>query len=563
MTFKEKKKLGFLLVEAGVLTTEQLQKALKYQQKTGSKLGRSIVEQKIISEKALITALAKQLGIEIVDLDLAEPDPELIRQLPESAARRHVLIPLSMNGRTVTIVMADPLNIFAIDEIAVTLSCDVAVTISGEKQILNAINRYYGTSSPVREAMRSLQVGESPPPKYRALAEDIASMPYEEAPIARLLDVMISEAVRERASDIHIEPDEDDLKIRTRIDGILFSGASIPKELQAAIISRVKVISHMDISETRTPQDGRFKKTMDGRDVEFRVSTFPTIYGENVVIRILNTDMMIREIESTGLSGSSLEKVKRLFETLFGIVIVTGPTGSGKTSTLYAALNMINAVEKNIITIEDPVEYRLAGVRQTQVNIKAGLDFASSMRSILRQDPDVIMVGEIRDRETAELAVQAAMTGHLVLSTLHTNDAPSAIVRLNDLGIEPYMIASGLTSVIAQRLVRRICKQCKKVMEIDSDAELPPDLAEGTTLYSGAGCTECKRSGYTGRIGIFELLTIDDDIRRLIMKRAPASEIRGCAVSNQGMKNMRQDGYEKVADGITTLSEVIRATADF
>ena len=563
MTFKEKKKLGSLLVEAGVLTTEQLQKALKYQQKTGSKLGRSIVEQKIISEKALITALAKQLGIEIVDLDLTEPDPELIRQLPESAARRHVLIPLSMNGRTVTIVMADPLNIFAIDEIAVTLSCDVAVTISGEKQILNAINRYYGTSSPVREAMRSLQVGESPPPKYRALAEDIASMPYEEAPIARLLDVMISEAVRERASDIHIEPDEDDLKIRTRIDGILFSGASIPKELQAAIISRVKVISHMDISETRTPQDGRFKKTMDGRDVEFRVSTFPTIYGENVVIRILNTDMMIREIESTGLSGSSLEKVKRLFETLFGIVIVTGPTGSGKTSTLYAALNMINAVEKNIITIEDPVEYRLAGVRQTQVNLKAGLDFASSMRSILRQDPDVIMVGEIRDRETAELAAQAAMTGHLVLSTLHTNDAPSAIVRLNDLGIEPYMIASGLTSVIAQRLVRRICKQCKKVMEIDSDAELPPELAEGTTLYSGAGCTECKRSGYTGRIGIFELLTIDDDIRRLIMKRAPASEIRGCAVSNQGMKNMRQDGYEKVADGITTLSEVIRATADF
>lgn len=563
MGFKKKKKLGGLLVDAGALTSEQLQKALKYQQKTGSKLGRTVVEQKLISEKALITALAEQLNIDIVDLDSAEPDPELIRRFPESAARRHVLIPLRRNGQRVTVVMADPLNIFAIDEIGVKLSCEVAVTISGEKQIQNAINRYYGSNNPVGDAMRSLRVGESATPKYQTLAEDIASMPYEEAPIARLVDAMVCEAVRERASDIHIEPDEDDLKIRTRIDGILFSGASMPKELQPAIISRVKVISHMDISETRAPQDGRFKKNLDGRSVEFRVSTFPTIYGENVVIRILNTEMMIRDIESTGLSGQSLEKAMRLFETVFGIVVVTGPTGSGKTSTLYAALNMINTVKKNIITIEDPVEYRLAGIRQTQVNLKAGLDFASSMRSILRQDPDVIMVGEIRDRETAELAVQAAMTGHLVLSTLHTNDAPSAIVRLTDLGIEPYMIASGLTSVIAQRLVRRICKQCKKVLEVDNNVELPPELAGGATLYEGAGCIECKRSGYAGRIGVFELLMMDDHIRRLVMKRAPASEIRDCAAANQGMKDMRRDGYEKVSCGITTLSEVKRATADF
>ena len=560
MAFRKKKKLGGLLVEAGALTSEQLQKALKYQQKTGSKLGRAIIEQKIISERALITALAEQLNIDIVDLEFTTPDPELIRMLPESAARRLLLIPLSRNGQTVTVVMADPLNIFAIDEIGVKLSCDVAVTISGEKDIQNAINRFYGTANPVGEAMRSLRVSESTPPKYERLAEDIASMPYEEAPIARLLDVMVSDAVRERASDIHIEPDEDDLKIRTRIDGILFSGASIPKELQSAIISRVKVISHMDISETRTPQDGRFKKIVDGRSVEFRVSTFPTIYGENVVIRILNSEMMIRDIDTAGLTGESLDKAMRLFETAFGIVVVTGPTGSGKTSTLYAALNRINIAEKNIITIEDPVEYRLAGIRQTQVNLKAGLDFASSMRSILRQDPDVIMVGEIRDRETAELAVQAAMTGHLVLSTLHTNDAPSAIVRLTDLGIEPYMIASGLTGVIAQRLVRRICKQCKKELE---EKELPPELAADTTLCEGGGCIECKQSGYAGRIGIFELLMMDDHIRQLIMKRAPASEIRESAVKNQEMKNMRQDGYEKVSCGITTLSEVQKVTADF
>ena len=562
MAFMKKKKLGGLLVEAGVLTNEQLQKALNYQQKTGGKLGRTIVEQKIISEKALITALAEQLKIDIIDLEFAKPDPELIRLLPESAARRHVLIPLSRKGQTVTVVMADPLNIFAIDEISVKLSCDVAVTIGGEKQIQNAINRFYGSSNPVGEAMRSLRVSESAP-KYQALAEDIASMPYEEAPIARLLDVMVSDAVRERASDIHIEPDEDDLKIRIRIDGILFSSASIPKELQSAIISRVKVISHMDISETRTPQDGRFKKIMDGRSVEFRVSTFPTIYGENVVIRILNSEMMIRDIETAGLTGKSLEKAERLFETAFGIVVVTGPTGSGKTSTLYAALNKINIVEKNIITIEDPVEYRLAGIRQTQVNVKAGLDFASSMRSILRQDPDVVMVGEIRDRETAELAVQGAMTGHLVLSTLHTNDAPSAIVRLTDLGIEPYMIASGLTGVIAQRLVRRICKQCKKPLIENVDDKLPPELATDTALWEGAGCIECKQSGYAGRIGIFELLMIDDHIRRLIMKRADASEIRESALTNQKMRNMRQDGYEKVSCGITTLTEIKKVTADF
>ena len=560
MSIREKKKLGDLLVEAGALTESQLQKALKYQQKSGKKLGRSIVDQKIISEEDLINSLAKQLNIDVINLDETEPEPELLKKLPEGIARKHILIPLKKNGQAVTVVMADPLNIFAIDEIALKLSCDITVAISGERQVQSAINRFYGERDSIDDAIRSLRVAEAAPTRYQALAEDIASMPYEEAPIARLVDVMVTQAVDDRASDIHIEPDEDDVKIRTRIDGLLFAGASVPKELQSAVISRVKVISHMDIAETRTPQDGRFKKEVNGAAVEFRVSTFPTIYGENVVIRILNRGTMIPDIEGTGLGGGALEKARSLFETAFGIVVVTGPTGSGKTSTLYAALNMINVVEKNIITIEDPVEYRLAGIRQTQVNLKAGLDFASSMRSILRQDPDVIMVGEIRDRQTAELAVQAAMTGHLVLTTLHTNDAPSAVIRLADLGIEPYMIASGLTGVIAQRLVRRICHKCKRAL---AETALPPDFTKEVTLYEGAGCVECKNSGYAGRIGIFELLTFDEQIRELVMERAPAPQIRECAVSNQGMKSMRQDGYDKAVEGITTVNEVTRVTADF
>ncbi len=537
MAVREKKKLGDLLIEAEVITPAQLQAALEYQRKARRRLGEAIVELGFLTEEALHAALARQLRIEPIDLETVEPDFDLLKRIPETTARKHLLMPVSRAGNLVHIAMADPLDLFAIDEIAIKLGCDVKVSLAREAQVTAAIIKHYGVTSSIREALRAVGRGEAAA-DGEAGAIDLAAAPQEAAPVARLLDTLVRQAVDGRASDIHIEPDEENVKIRVRVDGVLFANAPVPKALQASLISRAKVAAGMDIAESRIPQDGRFKMRHEGRELEFRVSAFPTIYGENVVIRILRKDAALTRLEDAGLRGATLERSLRMFQSPFGIIVVTGPTGSGKTTTLYAALNLLNRVDRHIITIEDPVEYRIAGVRQAQVNPKAGLTFASSMRSILRQDPDIIMVGEIRDAETAEIATQAAMTGHLVLSTLHTNDAPGAVVRLIDIGIEPYLIASSLAGTVAQRLVRRVCPACR-----------------------GAGCLECRKSGYCGRIGIFEALMLDEAARALVHNRVPASALREHAVRHQGMESMREDGMAKARLGLTTEEEVKRVTA--
>ncbi|MBI5177848.1 MAG: Flp pilus assembly complex ATPase component TadA [Nitrospinae bacterium] len=565
MAVRERKRLGDLLIAAGVLAPEQLKQALEHQQQTKRKLGEALVYLKFITEEAIINTLADQLKIEVVNLDEVEPDMDLLRKIPEATARKYGLIPVSKEGNAVKIAIADPLNIFAIDEVAIKLGCEVIVAIARDQQVQAAITRHYGVTSSIREALRSIKgttmkVDEG---EEEAALVDITAAPTELAPVAKLLDTIVRQAVRERASDIHIEPDEEKLTIRTRVDGIMFVAATIPKALQAALISRAKVISHMDIAESRIPQDGRFKMDYEGKDVEFRVSTFPTIYGENVVLRILRKDATMARMEDTGLMDDSLKKALSILSTPFGIVVVTGPTGSGKTTTLYAALNLLNTVDKHIITVEDPVEYRLAGIRQAQVNVKAGLDFAKSMRAILRQDPDIIMVGEIRDRETAEIAIQAAMTGHLVLSSLHTNDAPSAVMRLVDIGIEPFMISSAMVGAIAQRLVRRICLHCKTPIAREEALKLVPKLPERITLNRGEGCMECKKSGYSGRIAIFEVLVMDEQAKFMVTNKVSAAELKDYATKKQGMTTMRQDGINKMLRGMTTYEEVKRVTSDY
>lgn len=538
MAVREKRKLGDLLVAAGALSPAQLKTALERQRHTRKKLGEAIIDLRILTEEAILLTLANQLRIELVDLDAVEPDFDILKKIPEATARKYALLPLGRVGDLVHIAMADPLNIFAIDEIVVKMEADVKVSIAREHQIIAAITRHYGVTSSIHEAMRSVQGADEV--REDAAVPYLAAISREAAPVAKLLETIVRQAARDRASDVHIEPDEDDVKIRTRIDGVLFANAPVPKALQAALISRAKVLGRMDIAESRLPQDGRFQMVYEGREIECRVSAFPTIHGENVVIRILKKDAALMKLEDTGLCGATLERALGMFRAPFGIIVVTGPTGSGKTTTLYAALNLLNAVERHIITVEDPVEYRVPGVRQAQVNQKAGLTFATSLRSILRQDPDVIMVGEIRDRETAEIAIQAAMTGHLVLSTLHANDAPGAVVRLADIGIEPYMISSALAGAIAQRLVRRVCPAC-----------------------TGAGCMECRKSGYAGRIGIFEALVLDDAARVMINGRASASALGEYAIRQLGMETMRFDGIEKAKRGITTTVEVNRVTAEF
>lgn len=548
-----RKKIGDLLVEAGAITVGQLETILSEQKKNGAKFGETVVKLDILSEEDILNTLAKQLGIEVIDLDEADPDEETLKLVPETTARKHSLVPVRRENGSITVAMSNPSNIPAIDELAARLKAEIRVGVSLESQIESFISKRYGLTASINDALLSLNLtGADEPPRKTGSLSGVASLvaPSETLPpVARLLETIIKRAVDERASDIHLEPDEETMHIRNRIDGVLFPEAEIPKKLQNPLISRVKVVSNMDIAETRMPQDGRFRLLHRGREIEFRVSAFPTLSGENIVIRILSGKSSVKSAGETGLDGTNMEKVEKVFGIPHGIVIVTGPTGSGKTTTLYTALDRLNSVERNIITIEDPVEYRLPGIRQTQINKKAGLDFSGSLRSILRQDPDIIMVGEIRDRDTAEIATQAAMTGHMVLTTLHTNDSAGAIVRMLDLGVKPYLIASTLNAVIAQRLVRTTCRKCITKVK-------------GNGKQSGRGCLACNKSGYSGRTGIFEVLVMDDEIRRMIAANTPAGELKRYAVEKQGMTTMLEDGISKVESGITTMEEVLRVTAD-
>lgn len=552
MIKRDKKSLGESLVEHGRIIREQLEQAQEEERRSGIPLKKALVKLGFITEEDLTAFLAEQLGVPYVDLGSYIIKPEIIKLVPEAIARRYKLIPIFKIGNILTIAMADPLNFYALDEVRLKANCEVKSVISSEKDIMKAIEQYYGVTGTIEEVAKVIKEEE-----LKRREEDLA----EEAPVIRLVNLLLMQAVKEGASDIHIEPERDKLRTRFRVDGILHEVQGPPKHLQQAVISRIKVLSKMDIAEKRKPQDGRFEIKTENKEIDLRVSTIPTIYGENLVMRILDKSSILLKLEDIGFSKGILGRYEELITRPHGIILVTGPTGSGKTTTLYASLNRINSVEKNIITIEDPIEYELELVRQVQVNPKAEVTFANALRSFLRQDPDVIMVGEIRDLETAEVAIQAALTGHLIFSTLHTNDAPSALTRLMDMGVEPFLISSSVIGIVAQRLVRTICPKCKESFEPGDEVleSLGLKKKDGIRFYRGKGCRFCRETGYKGRLGIFEMLLVDERIREKVLARTSSGEIKKIACE-AGMKTLRDDGLEKVLEGKTTVEEVLRVT---
>ncbi len=568
MPSRQKLKLGDVLVNAGTITEEQLQQALAEQKQNNTPLGKALVQLGFLAEEKFLNSLADQLKIPYLDMQGVKISQEAIRKVPETVARKHRIIPIDIENGSLKLAMTDPLNIFAVDEVTIQSGLDVITVLAAESDIERAIQEEYGVAASIKAAVKSLGVQEQEKEEAQQIASGggttTAKLDAPEAPVAKLVEMILKQALDDGASDVHIEPTEKALNIRYRIDGVLFEASQLPKSVESALISRIKILSNMDIAETRAPQDGGFSAQLGPKEIELRVSTCPTIYGENMVLRILDKSKLMVDLEASGLMGASLNKYNDLLENPYGVILVTGPTGSGKTTTLYSSLAKINTPDKNIKTIEDPVEYRLEGIRQTQVNPKANLTFATGLRSLMRQDPDIIMVGEIRDTETAEIAIQAALTGHLVLSTLHTNDTPGAISRLSDLKIEPFLLASSIVGVLAQRLVRKICKHCK-VQHEATEKELSVLFPNGNrppsvTLYHGEGCKACKKSGYSGRMGIFEVLVITDELRELILQKAAPMSLRDRARETQDMKSLREDGISKVLGGHTTVDELNRVT---
>lgn len=559
MPRRERKSLGEAMVELGLITPEKLKEAKQEAERTRESLRRVLVKLGMIDEEAIVSFIEEQMGIPRMDLSNYLIDPKTLEFVPENLARKYLLIPLFKIGETLTVAMVDPMDVFAIDELRLKTHCEIEPVVVSERELLKALDQYYGAKGTMEDVIKSIDkdklgLKEGVEPGLKTLEGLV-----EEAPVVKLVNLMIIEAIKAGASDIHIEPDENVMRTRYRVDGVLHEVTSPPKHLQPAVISRIKILSGMDIAEKRIPQDGRFQLKLENRQIDLRVSTVPTVYGENVVLRLLDLMSILLGLSELGFSSEALEIYEKLIRKSYGIILVTGPTGSGKTTTLYSSISTINSPEKNIITIEDPIEYRLELVRQMQVNPKAGLTFANGLRSILRQDPDIIMVGEIRDLETAEIAIQAALTGHLVFSTLHTNDAPGAITRLVDMGVEPFLIASSVIGIIAQRLVRKICNDCK---ELYTPAFLKDmGISEKVKFHRGKGCKKCMDTGYKGRIGIFELMVPNDELRALTVAKASANEIRRAALKS-GMKTMRDDGVEKAKTGITTLEEVLRVTQE-
>jgi len=559
---KQKRSLGDSLVEEGVITSEQLKKAKAEEKRSGLRLRKILVKMGFMSEEDLVSFLSNKLGLPRIELSGYLVDPKTIELIPENLARKHELVPLFKIGNRITCAMVDPWNVFALDEVRMKTGMIVEPAVATETEVKKALDEHYGAKGTMEDVIKSIdeknldiKEGEIDLKKLEGIAE--------EPVVIKLVNLIVMKAVREGASDIHIEPEEDTLKTRFRVDGVLHEVSSPPKHLQSAIISRIKIMANLDIAERRAPQDGRFTLKMEGKEIDIRVSCMPTIYGENIVMRLLDVSSALLSLTETGFSKEVLEKYQKLIFHPHGMILVTGPTGCGKTTTLYVSLDKINNVEKNIITIEDPVEYKLPGIRQMQVNPKVDLTFANGLRSMLRQDPDVIMVGEIRDSETAEIAIHSALTGHLVFSTLHTNDAAGALTRMIDMGVEPFLVSSSVIGVLAQRLVRTICKDCKE--EYTPTEEELRDIGllgeSGIKFYRGKGCAKCMNTGYKGRIGIFELMIMDEAIRKLTIAKAPHDEIRKQAVSS-GMITLKQDGIQKIKSGVTTVEEMLRATQE-
>lgn len=549
------RRLGQMLIEAGVIDEAQLAEALEAQKTSGGQLGRVLVELGYASQSAILKILAEQIGIPFVEFATSRPDPTAVAVVPRDLANRYTLMPVRFDDRgRLVIAMADPQNVLALDDLRIITGYDCVPAIATRDDIENTIEETYAAAE--RVGHRDLVSEDLGGPEDLAEMSEVTS----DAPIVKLVNFIITKAVADRASDIHIEPQEHDLRIRYRIDGVLHEMMRSPKSAQAAVISRFKVMADMDIAETRKPQDGHTSITVGHHSLDLRVSTLPTVYGERIVLRILRKDSILLRLSDLGFLPKSLERFERAFHKPYGAVLVTGPTGSGKSTTLYAAVNVLNQTNRHILTAEDPVEYRLPGINQIQVNPRAGLSFAAALRSFLRCSPDIILVGEIRDRETANIAIESALTGHLVLSTLHTNDAASAVTRLVEMGVEPFLVSSSVECVLAQRLARRLCTECREEYEpprqllLDAGFE-PDDLPK--TVYRPVGCRKCGNTGYRGRLGLHEVLVMSEEISRLTVAGATAEAIREAAVS-QGMLTLRQDGLEKVRLGETSIEEVSR-----
>ncbi len=560
-----RERLGDVLVRENIITDEQLRDSLRYQRKKGTSLPQALIELQYVTEEDIVVALGEQLGVPHIKLRSYNIDHNIVQLVPESTARQYHLMPLSKVGNTLTVVMSDPLNIFAIDDLKFLTGCDIEAIVSTESDIISAIEKYYGGGQAAIDGL----VGEVEDERLEMVktdedSDDLKKLQDEanDAPLVRLVDTLLLNAVKEGASDIHIEPEETRVCVRYRVDGRLREVASPPRSIHAALVSRVKVMSKLNIAERRLPQDGRTRVRYQGREIDFRVSTLPLANGEKVVLRVLDKAAVVTSLDKLGWDDDSLDKFRYALAKPHGIILLTGPTGSGKTTTLYAALMHIKSREKNLVTIEDPVEYELDGINQVHVRANIGLTFAAGLRSILRQDPDIIMLGEMRDTETAEIAVKAALTGHLVLSTLHTNDAPSATTRMIDMGVEPFLVASSTVLIAAQRLVRKICPRCAEPIEADEETLSRLDLKpHEATFYTGVGCKRCGGTGYKGRMAVLEVMLITPEIQDLIVNRRSSQEIREVARA-QGMQSLRENALHFAMQGLTTLDEVLTVTVD-
>jgi type IV pilus assembly protein PilB len=550
----ERETIGSVLLDTGLVTDADMARARSLQAETGDSLTRVLVSEGIVGEVDLAKMIASHMGVEFVSLNEVAIDPAATALIPESLARRYAAIPIKFEDGALVVAMADPGNVLVVDDIRAITALRIIPKIAPRSEIDDAIRRAGRYDESVAD-LADLAGGE--------MAEDDLSKieaAVDDAPIVKLVNTLISRAVNERASDLHIEPGEKDLRVRFRIDGVLHEVMSTPRSVAGAVVSRLKIMADLDIAERRVPQDGRVSIRVSGRPIDLRVATLPTIHGEKVVMRILDKEDAVLDLKALGFLPHSMTRFETSYTKPYGAILVTGPTGSGKTTTLYSALNILNVPSRHIITVEDPVEYRLPGVVQVQVNRKAGLQFSTVLKSILRSDPDVVLVGEVRDAETAKIAVEAALTGHLVLTTLHTNDSASSINRLVDMGVEPYLVASAIDSILAQRLARRLCDRCKATRqaspELIKQMGLDPE-AGPVTIYVAVGCRACADTGYRGRVAIVEVLLMSEELQRMAVERRPSDEIKAVAVE-QGMLTLRQDGMEKVKLGMTTLEEVLR-----
>ncbi len=560
-------RLGEILVQEDLISPDQLETALAEQKVSGGRLSYHLSKLGYLEESELADILSRQYGVPSINLSEFTIDPEVIKLVPREIADKYKCVPISKADNSLIVAMVDPSNIIAIDDIKFLTGYSVEAVVATEDSINNAVEKYYDSSDTDMEDI--LDSFDDDDIEILGTDDDIdfseLEQASEEAPVVKLVNLILSDAIKKGASDIHVEPYEKSFRVRYRIDGVLHKVMDPPRKLQNAITSRLKIMSELDIAERRLPQDGRIRlKTAKGKEMDFRVSSLPTIYGEKIVLRLLDKDSLQLDMTKLGFEESPLKQFKEAIHKPFGMVIVTGPTGSGKTTTLYSALTELNSISENISTAEDPVEYTLKGVNQVHMHEAIGLNFASALRSFLRQDPDIIMVGEIRDFETAEIAVKAALTGHMVLSTLHTNDAPSSITRLLNMGIEPFLVTASLQLIAAQRLVRKICENCKEELEMSpqvlKDLGMKEDEAEGAVVYHGAGCMKCSKTGYKGRIALYEILPIGEEIKEFILNGASAAEIKRESI-RLGMKTMRQTGLTKCLEGMTSVDEVVRVTS--